>query len=360
MANGNLSPVTHFLRHITLTEADSRLSDGELLQQFVAGRVDRAFAELIRRHGPMVWAVCQRVLHNEHDAEDAFQATFLVLVRRAGSLGKAELVGAWLHGVAYRTALRVRDQSRSCQTLANLPEGLLAADPLPDLAWCELQLVLDEELDRLPDKYRAPFVLCFLEGKTYVQAARQLGWPTGTLSKRLAKSRELMRVRLARRGLGISAGLLGTVLGQHASAGAVAGALMSSTIKAAATVAAGGAATSAVSAKVAALTQGVLKAMMLTKLKAITCAFLLMTAGVFCCYLALGDVQAKTGDGHRRVRLLRQAPALLAGDKKPKPVQKKGRIFLYASWLVKSPVKIASSALAGSLPSIPKPENGRK
>jgi RNA polymerase sigma factor (sigma-70 family) len=347
MANGNLSPVTQFLRCFTLTEADSCLSDGELLQQFVDGRADRAFAALIRRHGPMVWAVCRRVLHNEHDAEDAFQATFLVLVRRAGSLGKAELVGAWLHGVAYRTALRVRDQSRSCQTLDHLPEGLLAADPLPELAWRELQLVLDEELDRLPDKYRAPFVLCFLEGKTYAQAARQLGWPTGTLSKRLTKSRELMRVRLARRGLGISAGLLGTVLTQHAGAGTVAGTLLHSTIKAASTLVAGCAATSAISVKVAALTQGVVKTMMLTKLKAFTCAFLLMTASLFCCYLALGDVQGKTGDGQRKGRLLRQAPRLLAGDKKPRPVPKKGRIFLYASLLVKKPGEDSEQRVSG-------------
>jgi RNA polymerase sigma factor (sigma-70 family) len=266
MTNGNLSPVTRFLRRIAPAEADSRLSDVDLLLRFVTDRGDQAFAALVRRHGPMVWAVCRRVLGNEHDAEDAFQATFLVLLRRAGSLCRPEFLGAWLHGVAYRTALRVRDQSRSCQTLDSLPEGLLAADPLPELAWRELQLVLDEELARLPLEYRAPFVLCYLEGKTYLQAARQLGWPTGTLSKRLARARELMRVRLARRGLGISAGLLGTVLQQHASAGAVPSALMNSTIEAATRVAAGGAATSAVSTRVAALTRGVLKAMLLTKL----------------------------------------------------------------------------------------------
>jgi RNA polymerase sigma factor (sigma-70 family) len=193
MATGNLSPVSRFLHHISLTEAESGLSDGELLQEFVSGRADGAIAALIRRHGPMVWAVCRRVLTNEHDAEDAFQATFLVLVRRAPSLGSAELVGAWLHGVAYRTALRVRQQSRSCQSLETLPDSLLAAEPLPELAWRELQLVLEDELNRLPDKYRAPFVLCFLEDKTYVQAASQLGWPTGTLSKRLARSREMRR-----------------------------------------------------------------------------------------------------------------------------------------------------------------------
>jgi RNA polymerase sigma factor (sigma-70 family) len=284
MTKGSLSPISRFLQRIASAEADSRLSDAELLQHFVAGGGDGAFAALVRRHGPMVWAVCRRVLHNEHDAEDAFQATFLVLVRRAASLGAAGLLGGWLHGVAYRTALRVRNQSHRFQIRESLPDSLLAADPFPELAWRELQLVLDEEVEKLPQKCRAPFVLCYLEGKTYAQAARQLGWPSGTVSKRLARSRELMRVRLTRRGLGVSAGLLGTVLGQHASAGAVAGALMNSTIKAATTIAAGGAATPLVSAKVAALTKGVLKAMFMSKLKMIGVGWFVIVLGC----LALG------------------------------------------------------------------------
>jgi RNA polymerase sigma factor (sigma-70 family) len=224
MTNGNLTPVTRFLRGLALADADSRLSHADLLQQFLAERSDPAFAALVRRHGPMVWAVCRRFLYSHHDAENAFQATFLVLVRRAASLARTGALGAWLHGVAYRTALRLRQQTPCAQPLERLPEHLPAADTLSELAWRELQLVLDEEVDRLPAKCRMAFVLCYLEGKTYAQAARQVGWSTGMLWKWLAKARELMRVRLARRGLGITTGVLSTILGHHAGASAAAAA----------------------------------------------------------------------------------------------------------------------------------------
>jgi RNA polymerase sigma factor (sigma-70 family) len=265
--NGQVIPVIQSLRQLVLTGNASGLSDGQLLEQFVTRHDEAAFAVLVRRHGSMVWAVCQRVSQNPHDAEDAFQATFLVLVRKASAIGKPEFVGSWLHGVAYRVAMKVRAQSSRWKGQESLPEDLVTGELLPELAWRELQLVLDEEVNRLPAKYRAPFVLCYLEGKTYTQAARQLGWAAGTVSGRLARSRELLRARLARRGFGFSAGLLGTVLCQQAASAAVPVVVLNSTIKAAATVAAGGAATSVVSAKIAALTEGVLKTMVLSKLR---------------------------------------------------------------------------------------------
>src|SRR5262245_32534198 len=131
-----------------VTDRASQLPDAQLLEQFVARQDQAAFAGLVRRHGPMVWAVCQRLLSNRQDAEDAFQATFLVLARRAKAIARRERVGGWLHGVAHRTALRLRAQSRRWQSLQPLPETLAAPEALPELARRELKLVLDEEIQR--------------------------------------------------------------------------------------------------------------------------------------------------------------------------------------------------------------------
>jgi RNA polymerase sigma factor (sigma-70 family) len=236
------------------------------------------------------------VLHNLQDAEDAFQATFLVLVRRGGSIAKPELLGGWLHGVAYRTALRMRAQSTRWHTQDELPENLLSPEPLAELVSRELQFVLDEEVNRLPAKLRTPFVLCCLEGKTYREAAQQLGWPAGTVSSRLADARESLRVRLVRRGFVLSAGLLGSILGNQAASGSVPVTLFGSTIKAATSVAAGKAIALAVSAKVVALTEGVLKAMLLHRLQKAVVSFLVLTmfglATALVAHSALGHGQA--------------------------------------------------------------------
>src|SRR5262249_49915225 len=157
------------------------------------------FAALLRRHGPMVWGVCRRLLPCTHDAEDAFQATFLVLVRKADSVVPRGRVGNWLYGVAYRTALEARSaasrrRARELQTAR--PAHVTNEQPDPDL-WA----LLDEELRRLPDNFRAAVVLCDLEGRTRKEAAQQLGWSEGTLSGRLARARELLAKRLTRRGV---------------------------------------------------------------------------------------------------------------------------------------------------------------
>src|SRR5262245_56233695 len=170
-------------------------TDGELLEQFLAARDGAAFEVLVRRHGPMVLGVCRRVLGNEHDAEDAFQATFLVLARRGDAVRPASKVGSWLYGVAYRTALEARRMAarRRRKEACAVPRSEAAPDAADDL-----RPVLDRELSGLPDRYRAPLVLCDLEGSTRKEAARRLGWAEGTVSSRLSRGRQLLARRLRR------------------------------------------------------------------------------------------------------------------------------------------------------------------
>ena len=186
MATSQLNGVVRHLRRIALVRDGAGLTDGQLLEHFVASREEVAFEALVRRHGPMVLGVCRRVLRNPHDADDAFQATFLVLVRKAASVVPREKVANWLYGVAYQTALK----ARATTARRRMKEGQLMAASEPAAAeqdfWRDVQPVLDEELNRLPGKYREPIVLCELMGKTRKEVARQLGWPEGTVSGRLA------------------------------------------------------------------------------------------------------------------------------------------------------------------------------
>jgi RNA polymerase sigma-70 factor (ECF subfamily) len=193
--------------------ADST-SDRELLARFVSAREDSAFAALVQRHGASVLGVCKRVLGNEHDAEDVFQATFLTLARKAAVVPWQESIKPWLHAVAQRLAVRARCTAQRRRgryvplagtVLAETTDG--HDDPLAEVARRELRLVLAEELRQLPEKYRAPAVLCYLEGKTNEQAAGELGWPAGSMSRRLARARALLHDRLSRRGLALAVGL---------------------------------------------------------------------------------------------------------------------------------------------------------
>jgi RNA polymerase sigma factor (sigma-70 family) len=176
MAGQPVPPLLRFIRAIGPAASGQDTADGELLARFVRQRDEAAFTALFRRHGPMVWNVCRRVLADPHGAEDAFQATFLVFLRKAGSIGRPELLANYLYGIACRTAakakaLRARRQFREEQCNVET-----ATADIGDEADCrELRPVLDEELRRLPEKYRAPLVLCYLEGKTYAEAARALG-----------------------------------------------------------------------------------------------------------------------------------------------------------------------------------------
>lgn len=237
-----------------------RPTDRQLLDQFVAGRDEEAFAELVRRHGPMVLAVCRRVLGDRHAADDAFQATFLLLVRKSDSLRAPDLLANWLYGVAARTAMKARARASRRPVPKRRAEPMTVPDPSLDATMRELHTVLDEELSSLPEKYRAPLVLCYLEGKTNLQAARELGWPQGSISRRLARGLELLRSRLTRRGLTLSALLLALLLSQEAAGAAVPAALIHSTARAAALTAAGKATAQTTSTTVAELTEDMLQA----------------------------------------------------------------------------------------------------
>ena len=215
---------------------EEKASDGELLQRFVAQRDEAAFASLVHRYGSLVLGVCQRVLGDTHQAEDAFQATFLVLVRRAGSLDGRGPLGNWLYAVAYRTATKARmtaarRRARERQAMDSTSEAYTADEQV----WDELRPILDEELSQLPRKYRAPLVLCYLDGKTQQQAAQELGWPSGSMSRRMNRARQLLRDRLKKRGVATSVGigLLFWLLPQKATASVVSSTLVTTTVKAA-------------------------------------------------------------------------------------------------------------------------------
>jgi RNA polymerase sigma factor (sigma-70 family) len=263
-----MNEVLLHLRRAVFQKDGAGLTDRQLLGCFIDHRDEAAVATLVRRHGPMVWGVCRRVLGDHHDAEDAFQATFVVLVRRAASIRPREMVGNWLYGVAHQTALkaralRARRRTRERQ-VAELPEP--SAVP-PDLRQ-DLQTDLDQELTRLPDKYRVAIVLCDLEGKTRREAARQLGLPEGTLAGRLTRGRALLARRLARNRAVLSGGIPAAILSEIAASASVPASLMSSTFKATGLLAVGQIA-GATSDQVAAITEGVLKAMLLSKIKTV-------------------------------------------------------------------------------------------
>ena len=271
MANSKANKVIQQLRKAMLLRDGAGMTDGQLLDCFLTQRDDAAFAALVKRHAPIVWGVCRRVLRHHHDAEDAFQATFLVLVRKAATVEPKEMVGNWLYGVAYQTALKARSVSTRRKErekqMVEMPEPAVEEREL----WHDLQPLLDQELSRLPDKYRVPIVLCDLEGKTRKEAARQLGWPEGTVAGRLATARKMLATRLARRGVALSGGALAAVLSHNAAWAGVPPSVLASTIQAATMLAAGQAAAAGlISVKVAALTEGVLKTMLLNPLKTAT------------------------------------------------------------------------------------------
>jgi RNA polymerase sigma factor (sigma-70 family) len=211
MAPGTLRPLLRYVRAAAGPAGDDQ-TDRQLLARFAAGRDPAAFAELVRRHGRLVLAACRRVLGDPADVEDAFQATFLVLLRKAPTAPWRTSVGAWLYGVAHRVACQARkDDARRRRRESRAAErATRSADP-PDLSWREACATLHVELDRLPDKYRLPLLLCYLEGKSRDEAARALGWSLGTVKGRLERGRDVLRGRLVRRGVTLSAGLLGAV-----------------------------------------------------------------------------------------------------------------------------------------------------
>ncbi len=287
MATGPWSQVMQYVRRAAFREQSGEWTDGRVLQRFLADHDEAAFETLISRHGTMVWGVCQRILHHSQDAEDAFQATFLVLVRKANSLLERDNIGNWLYGVAYHTALKARAGAGLRRKKERQVRAVAAEDDAG--LWEELKPLLDRELHRLPDKYREPVVLCDLEGKTRKEAAGILGCPEGSVSSRLSRGREILARRLSRHGLMIAGGALGTVLSLQVASAAPTS-LVHSTVLAAT------GATGLVPAKVAALTEGVLKTMFVTKLKfasALVLAVAVLGAGVSG-YLALAEAKQPT------------------------------------------------------------------
>jgi RNA polymerase sigma factor (sigma-70 family) len=264
MAAGPLSTVLHHLRGM-LRVPPAEPGDGRLLERFAQDRDEEAFAELVRRHGPMVLGVCRRVLRHEQDAEDAFQATFLVLARKAGSLDRRGSVAAWLYTVAYHLALRARTAAAR-RRFHERQAAAMNPTEVPADAGSDLRPVLDEELQRLPERYRAPLVLCYLQGKTNAEAARELGWPGGSMARRLGRGLELLRSRLARRGITLAGGGIGVALAEDANA-AIPGALLRTTVGAAVAFAAG--ASGSASPVAAELARGMLRTTAATRVGSI-------------------------------------------------------------------------------------------
>jgi RNA polymerase sigma factor (sigma-70 family) len=258
----------------------ARLTDAQLLERFVRHRDERAFALLVERHGRLVWSACRRILRHQQDAEDAYQAAFLVLVRRAASIRRGQTIACWLYRVASRIAGKLamdRLQRRRREAQAPAPA---AAPALQELAWRELEALLQEELARLPEKYQAPFVLCCLDGRSKSEAARQLGWKEGTVSSRLAYARKLVQQRLARRGVALASVLCGAEV--FLKNGALPAGLAQGTIKAAGCVLAGQNVTEVLSSGAVALLEGMMKTMFPSKIK------IALTVALAGCLIATG------------------------------------------------------------------------
>jgi RNA polymerase sigma factor (sigma-70 family) len=206
------------------------MTDGQLLDRYVKTRDESAFETLLRRHGPMVLGLCRRSLQDDHEAEDAFQATFLTLVNNARSIRKQDSLGSWLYGVAHRVTLKAKIRAGKRNRLTQ-GETMSVEDLDSQADLQEIRPVLHEEVGRLPEKYRAPIVLCYLEGQTHEEAARQLEWPVGTVKGRLSRAREMLHSRLSRRGIALTLGLI-ALLRKDATA-AVPESLVESTVRAA-------------------------------------------------------------------------------------------------------------------------------
>jgi RNA polymerase sigma factor (sigma-70 family) len=269
MSSAQTSLIVQHLRRLAGPHPTDQLPDAQLLERFRALRDQAAFAELVRRHGPMVLNVCRSVLRHEQDAEDAFQATFLLLARKAAAVRRPEALAGFLYEVAHRVALRAqgaaarrRDRERSV-----IPAP--STDPTLDMTVRDLHRVLHEELRRLPDRYRVPLVLCYLEGRSQEEAAGQLGWSKGTFRGRLDRGREHLRRRLAARGVALSALLCAATIAPRANAETLVGSVVQAAVCSATDGSAG-----ILSARVTALAEGVSRAMILTRIRTVTAVLL--------------------------------------------------------------------------------------
>jgi RNA polymerase sigma factor (sigma-70 family) len=280
MTSAQASLVLRHVRRLAGTRDPDQPSDGQLLERFTSRRDEAVFAELVQRHGPMVLNVCRSVLRHDQDAEDAFQAAFVVLARKADSIRRQEAVAGWLHEVAHHVAVKAQADAARRRVRERRASEMASADPTLDMTLRDLQRVLHEELQRLPDKYRVPLVLCYLEGRSQEETARHLGWAKSTVRGRLDRGREHLRRRLARRGMALSAVWCAADLALRTPA--IKAALMNSVVRAALLSSGDQAASGVVSAQASALAEGVTRAMFRGKVKLVT--FVLLAA----CFLAAG------------------------------------------------------------------------
>jgi RNA polymerase sigma factor (sigma-70 family) len=279
MADAPLGTVLRHIRRLTVADSTRNLTDAELLGRVASRCEEQAFTALVQRHGPLVWSVCRHVLRHHQDAEDAFQATFLVLVRKARSIRKAEALASWLHGAAYRTALRAKRDAAIRQVHERRGRSMPVEQPLPASALREALALVDEEIQRLPPRERAVFVHCCLEGRSRAEAAEQLGWKEGTVCGTLARARKRLQDRLSRRGVTLSAALGALALTQQTEGAAPVG-LTRTTIEAARRFAA--APSIAVPGRILALTDGAAKELVFSRARAasvLVLATVLVAAG---------------------------------------------------------------------------------
>jgi len=301
MKNGLRKALDHLRQSLT----PDGISDGQLLKRFIVERDEAAFSALVRRHGPMVLGVCQRILRNSHDADDAFQATFLVLVQKASAVLNKQALAAWLYTVAYRSALEVQIRNMRRQKRERKAAMHLEVHPPELMDW---RPVLDQELNRLPAKYRVPIILCDLEGRSRREVARQLRLAEGTLSSRLATARKLLAQRLTRHGVALSGGALAMSVSEASAL--VPPSLVGLTTKSALLVAAGQVA--AVSTSISVIMKGATQAMFFAKLKATLAS---VTALVVCAgtlvYCASGQPAPGQGKPQTELEALRHENELL-------------------------------------------------
>jgi len=319
MAIGTFDKLLKGLHRAAPVRSDNGLTDGQLLECFIAHRDEAAFDELVRRHGPMVFGVCRRLLGNDHDAEDAYQASFLVLVRKAASVLPREKVGNWLYGVAYRTALEARTLNARRRAKETQVQHVPHPTVEPETSSQELRLVLDQELSHLPAKYRVAVILCDLESRTRKDVARQLNLPEGTISSRLATARKMLAGRLTRRGFTLASGAVAAALARHAAAAPLP-TTATSLVKTAMLTVGGSSAAGVISAEVAALTEGVLRTMLLTKLKTVATVVLglgMAAFGLGVGGMALSSQRLERADAPPSAQIQPDRSVLAIGDETP-------------------------------------------
>jgi RNA polymerase sigma factor (sigma-70 family) len=317
MQTARLGTVLRHVRELTLAPGTRELTDAQLLLRFASDHREEAFAALMQRYGHLVWGVCRHVLRHDHDAEDAFQATFLVLARCSASIRKHEALASWLHSTAYRIALRARRAAATRRAHESRGKPMPVERPFPETVLREALALVDEEVQRLPQRQRAAFVLCTIEGKSLAEAAEQLGWKQGTVSGTLARARRRLEQRLTRRGVTLSAVVTAVALGRQAASAALPAGLAHSTTQAAVLHAAGKMATGAlVSEAATALAEGVTRTMILTKFKVAT--LLLLAVGV------AGLLTHQALAGKQRAAEEQAAAPAPAADTKPAGPQGKG------------------------------------